>query len=674
MVKIFISYRRADSNEESRQIYEALAERFGEENIFRDKDRIPKGTDFRKTIEQYVFVSDEMLVLIGKKWLDIREDSDSSRRRLDNPEDFVRIEISMGLRHVKHITPVILQNAPMPNENELPRRLVQLGFQNAYFLRPDHFDYDLEMLVEDITQRHNYVDVNSPDVKNKRASVSNQIISTLSTSRIIVASLIIVVILFINLISNMGINSFSTATSTQIIRLIYLSETPTSISANEARETGAAEAYSTLTALAPTNTPTITLTPTNTPISSSDIQNTARAETFSQATLSAQTETAVAQLTQDIVQTEQFVAGATATYIAQLSLTPILTLTPRNAPTSSTHIQNAVIVESNLTAQAETAIAQFTQDAVSIEQSIADATARYVEQLFLTAPPTLTPIITSTPTLTLESNISNTFSLDITTDSVIHDVIRHNYEYGFGVRCSQLKDSFYSSELRTGRQSTYISPNGIWSITYNYIGDFEQGNEVIEIYNTETMGYGFTIERPNNRGWTEFTFSPDQNYFAAFEFALYDLYGRRIVAILPPNRDGSFSDDGSVLAVEDTFVIDVETGETNDLRGLEPRFTLNNNLLVTQFGDTCLIYGSPMNNWLYSGGSVRTMNNVTVNIRRSPSAEADIVGVNQGELMVFSRSPSSDWYKVNTFSELSGWVSASVVEIINIPENLPVED
>lgn len=157
MAKIFISYRRADSNDESRRIYDALVESFGEANIFRDKDRIPKGSDFRKVIERYVFQSDEMLVLIGQKWLDIREDNNPDKRRLDNPEDFVRIEIELGLRHCQHVTPVVLQDANVPDEEELPRRLVQLGFQNAYFLRPNHFESDLQSLVNDIAQRHNFV-------------------------------------------------------------------------------------------------------------------------------------------------------------------------------------------------------------------------------------------------------------------------------------------------------------------------------------------------------------------------------------------------------------------------------------------------------------------------------------------------------------------------------------
>lgn len=110
------------------------------------------------------------------------------------------------------------------------------------------------------------------------------------------------------------------------------------INADDARATGAAQAYETLTALAPTNTPTITPTPTDTPISSSDIQQTTQAEIFATETVVAQTQAVIAQETQNTVLTEQFSAGSTATYIAQLSLTPPATNTLPPTPTpTATH-------------------------------------------------------------------------------------------------------------------------------------------------------------------------------------------------------------------------------------------------------------------------------------------------------------------------------------------------
>ena len=340
MVKIFISYRRADSNEESRFIYDALASRFGEENIFRDKDRIPKGSDFRKTIEQYVFASDEMLVLIGEKWLDIREHDEPSKRRLDNPEDFVRIEIAMGLRHVENITPVVLQNARMPGENELPRRLTQLGWQNAYFLRPDYINEDLQTLVDDIASRHNEVIDNSIS--------GDGLASQRSPVRWIVSFAIIAFIL-LTLIGWMSglfrANNGSEAPEPSATREIEEIEDNTQVASNEisaaeARETGAAEAWAVLTSLAPTTTPTITSTPTATPISSGDIQLTGRAEIFGTATSLAQIEATILPLTQNAVLTEQFIIDATATDIAKLSLTPTetetrpptATLRPTNTP------------------------------------------------------------------------------------------------------------------------------------------------------------------------------------------------------------------------------------------------------------------------------------------------------------------------------------------------------
>lgn len=154
MPKIFISYRRSDSIEESRHIYDALAERFGEENVFRDKDQIPIGSNFRAVIDKYIVISDEMLVLIGPSWLDVREEDNPSQRRLDSKDDPVRSEVEMGLRHELTITPVYLNNVSVPEEGELPGRLIALSDQNAFFIRPQTFDDDLQGLVKDIAKRH----------------------------------------------------------------------------------------------------------------------------------------------------------------------------------------------------------------------------------------------------------------------------------------------------------------------------------------------------------------------------------------------------------------------------------------------------------------------------------------------------------------------------------------
>jgi Tol biopolymer transport system component len=147
---------------------------------------------------------------------------------------------------------------------------------------------------------------------------------------IIVIGFIVVTIYAFNLFSPRpeGEGQGVRATDTTEVAQIASDNSPNDINADDARATGAAQAYATLTALAPTNTPTITPTPTDTPISSSDIQQTAQAEIFATETYMAQTQAVIAQETQSAVLTEQFIAGATATYIVQLSLTPLPTDTP----------------------------------------------------------------------------------------------------------------------------------------------------------------------------------------------------------------------------------------------------------------------------------------------------------------------------------------------------------
>ncbi len=149
MKKIFISYRRSDSALMSRRLYDVLVERVGAKRVFRDVDSLLKGKDFRAGIERYIFESDVMLVLIGNKWLDMPDDI-TGQPRLDNPQDFVRIEVDMGLRHVQTVIPVLVNDASMPGVNDLPPTLAQLSFMNAVQLRDDSFDHDRDVILQAI--------------------------------------------------------------------------------------------------------------------------------------------------------------------------------------------------------------------------------------------------------------------------------------------------------------------------------------------------------------------------------------------------------------------------------------------------------------------------------------------------------------------------------------------
>ena len=129
MPSIFISYRRDDSEFPSHLIYNKLCERFHSESVFIDVDAIPPGVDFREHLSQAVAKCDVLLAVIGKHWLDITDSN--GRRRLEDDKDFVRIEIESALARGIPAIPILLGNASMPKENQLPASMGLLAYRHA---------------------------------------------------------------------------------------------------------------------------------------------------------------------------------------------------------------------------------------------------------------------------------------------------------------------------------------------------------------------------------------------------------------------------------------------------------------------------------------------------------------------------------------------------------------
>src|SRR5437764_7298748 len=128
---IAISYRREDSLPIAGRLYDRLQAKFGKENVFMDFDSIPPGMDFREQIKQMIERSKLVIAIIGRHWL--REQPDASRR-IDNPADFVRLEIAYALQRGIPVIPVLVNNAPMPPPEKLPREIEGLAFRNALTL------------------------------------------------------------------------------------------------------------------------------------------------------------------------------------------------------------------------------------------------------------------------------------------------------------------------------------------------------------------------------------------------------------------------------------------------------------------------------------------------------------------------------------------------------------
>ena len=140
--KIFISYRRSDSAGHAGRLYDYLKNYFGDEWIFFDVNTIGIGTKFDQRIKSELESSDAVLVLIGTQWLDIKDAN--GNRRLDDPDDYVRLEVEIALSKDIVVIPVLLQSAPMPSDNALPEKMYELSKRNAIKLNDDHWASDLK--------------------------------------------------------------------------------------------------------------------------------------------------------------------------------------------------------------------------------------------------------------------------------------------------------------------------------------------------------------------------------------------------------------------------------------------------------------------------------------------------------------------------------------------------
>lgn len=148
MRRIFINYRRQDTEGYVGRLYDHLAKHFEREAIFMDVDSIPPGADFVKVLEDAVAGCDVFIAMIGPHWLNATDER--GERRLDQWNDFVRIEIASALQQGKFIVPVLVGRARMPSPKDLPDDLQGLARRNAVELSHQHFGYDVEKLARAI--------------------------------------------------------------------------------------------------------------------------------------------------------------------------------------------------------------------------------------------------------------------------------------------------------------------------------------------------------------------------------------------------------------------------------------------------------------------------------------------------------------------------------------------
>lgn len=142
--QIFISYRRDDSAGYARAIYDRLVQHFSKERVFMDVDAIEPGLPFDEAIIRALDQCEVLLVLIGRRWMDKQA---GIGLRINDPKDFVRLEIAAALSRNIRVVPVLLDGAGMPTEEELPEPLRALAKRNALEVGNSRFGSDTESLI-----------------------------------------------------------------------------------------------------------------------------------------------------------------------------------------------------------------------------------------------------------------------------------------------------------------------------------------------------------------------------------------------------------------------------------------------------------------------------------------------------------------------------------------------
>jgi hypothetical protein len=169
---VFISYRREESSGWARLLQDRLAAHLGDEQVFMDVDTIRLGVDFAEVITQAVSTCEVLLAVIGPRWLTVTDQD--GRRRLDDPDDLVHLEIAAALERGIRVIPILVEGAVMPRRQELPDSLATLARRNALMVRHDSFRYDVNRLVAEVERVLQPVPAEARGAKGETSAVGRQ--------------------------------------------------------------------------------------------------------------------------------------------------------------------------------------------------------------------------------------------------------------------------------------------------------------------------------------------------------------------------------------------------------------------------------------------------------------------------------------------------------------------
>lgn len=173
---IFLSYRREDAAPYARLLQHELRERFPDAQVFMDLDSIEPGVPFAKAIRGALESSAVLVALIGRQWLTMADGE--GHRRLDNPGDFVRLEVQTALERGVRVIPVLVDGVQALRQQELPLGLQELAELQALELSYIRYDYDAGRLL-DLIQRVLDTAAEEPPIKPQQLQVDELLQSLL---------------------------------------------------------------------------------------------------------------------------------------------------------------------------------------------------------------------------------------------------------------------------------------------------------------------------------------------------------------------------------------------------------------------------------------------------------------------------------------------------------------
>lgn len=178
---IFMSYRREETAYPAGWLYNRLSVHFGRSQVFKDVDSIELGDDFVDVINAAVGSCDVLLAVIGDRWLTITDAE--GKRRIDDPHDFVRLEIEAALARGVRVIPILVEGVRMPRTDDLPVSIAMLARRQALELSPNRFDFDIGRLLRVLDNT-----LSSPRVKLQPKLVSPSASVTLNRPKLIEVS------------------------------------------------------------------------------------------------------------------------------------------------------------------------------------------------------------------------------------------------------------------------------------------------------------------------------------------------------------------------------------------------------------------------------------------------------------------------------------------------------